>query len=423
MRFWRIGVVGVVLLGGCGGSDNAATPDETGGAGGMASGGGGSDAVGSSGGETSGGSGGGAGGENGGGGTGGTNASGGNTGTGATSAGTGGVVSTGGTGMGGFGGAGGFPSSCDNERQDSSEEGVDCGYLACGIPCSGVTSCEGPEDCSTGYCHRGICAAPVSGVHLDGLTLTAGPHPYVLTDTLQVAQKLTIDPGVVILQGGAFDRWDGYRIRANRIVIAVGTAEEPIVLAHVFMDVGATSSGSEADVEYAFLEVYGGDLWTSGFSGGHVNDFTLRDSRIVNSSYLYVSHPAGDTLIARNVFLDTGGVSVGFTAPATVTIENNYFDNVTMQGDASPDTAIELWNNDTGNPLEVHKNTFVNLPAYALSLEYDADGFDAINNYFGTTEPQDVANLVFDQNDNIDLKSVISVEPFLSSPDPQTPTP
>ena len=48
----------------------------------------------------------------------------------------------------------------------------------------------------------------------------------------------------------------------------------------------------------------------------------------------------------------------------------------------------------------------------------------AINeNYWGTTDPVVIEGMVYDENDDAAATGVITFEPFLSTPDPETPTP
>lgn len=53
---------------------------------------------------------------------------------------------------------GGRPIACDNLVQDGSETGVDCGGSCPPCPLGG--GCAVPEDCATGVCTAGMCAAP-----------------------------------------------------------------------------------------------------------------------------------------------------------------------------------------------------------------------------------------------------------------------
>jgi len=316
-------------------------------------------------------------------------------------------------GAGGSLGMGDMSECNENGAKDGLEEGVDCGLRACGIPCSGVTSCELDTDCSTDLCHRGLCAAPISGVHLTGLSLKDTEHPYVLIDGLQVAQTFSIGPGVRLLNGAS------HRVRANGPLEFLGTAGAPIEIAQVQFDLGGGDSNEAADITVTHTEFSGGGLLSSGGTGYKFGAISIRDSRFEGAGALDVHYPTGGVEILRNVFFESGELGLGLQGNGSFLVENNLFHTV----DASLyDSAIRLWASYDGATLVVSKNSFLNLGGiFALRLEGDGTTMDASSNYFGTTVQSEVNAMVYDQNDNIDVGGIIDVDPLLVAPDGATP--
>jgi hypothetical protein len=361
--------------------------------------------------------------------------------------GVGGEMSAGGQPMGGTGGAGGDPAvpdagpvetdaspdaseppdaaveaappppdagPCADGLQGPGEEGIDCGFLTCQRACAGGPACSSDGDCGSGVCDDGHCASPLTGAVSGDLVLDAAGSPYVLTDDVQISGALSIDPGVVL--DGA-----GHSIRALDVSV-VGTATDRIALQDVTLDAGSEMAATVSDVTFRFVDVFGGSLMlVAGYARYY--HFEMTDCRVRSSEELYLWFPHGQTVVERNVFVDTAGLAIGLNQAnesASARIASNYFEGMTPpQGDVG---FIGLWASVGSATLTVELNTFADAGVPAVSLRNDASNMVATGNYWSTTDEFVIRQMIWDKNDNGTLAASIPYSPFLTAPDPSAPT-
>ncbi|HEY8907969.1 MAG TPA: hypothetical protein VIM63_18235, partial [Rhodoferax sp.] len=120
--------------------------------------------------------------------------------------------------------------------------------------------------------------------------------------------------------------------------------------------------------------------------------------------------------IERNIFKNTGGVSVG-TSSVFVYITNNIFTGSTNG------YAIENWASYGGENIFVSKNSFLDVGKVALMLPggYNSSAITATNNYWGTTTQSAIQSMIYDKTNDLSSAGYISFLPFLTQPDAATP--
>ena len=140
----------------------------------------------------------------------------------------------------------------------------------------------------------------------------------------------------------------------------------------------------------------------------------------VNAQYVYLWYPKGDCVIERNVFIDSGGLSLS-SGPVSVSVRNNVFHG--NQGDGfGMRFAIEVW---TGGPstLLIENNSFLSTDRVAVAIEGDSTTASAVNNYWGTSQTATIDAMIHDQNDDFSLAGRVPYTPFLTAPHADTPDP
>ena len=75
-----------------------------------------------------------------------------------------------------------------------------------------------------------------------------------------------------------------------------------------------------------------------------------------------------------------------------------------------------------GNTSVVHNNILTNIANYELENgeEYGSPNLDATNNYWGTTDENEIKNKIYDWFDD-DTKGIVDYSPWLTEPDPDAP--
>ena len=88
----------------------------------------------------------------------------------------------------------------------------------------------------------------------------------------------------------------------------------------------AFGTSSQGEIDLAFVRVEGGSLLDQRLQKGqHANGrLALRDSYVTGAPPIYLYMPTGECALERNVFSETGGISVG-TDGVEVLVTNNVF--------------------------------------------------------------------------------------------------
>jgi hypothetical protein len=147
----------------------------------------------------------------------------------------------------------------------------------------------------------------------------------------------------------------------------------------------------------------------------------MRFCEVVNvTGFSYLHYPSSTTVVEFNAFKNSGGFSVGFRSRSAglnrVVIRNNLF-----SGPSTTGYWIENWA-AYGGALEVENNSFTGGLYNALIVKYSDSKIDASRNYWGTTSLSRIQDMVLDQNDDLEYKSIINVSAPLSTPNASTPS-
>lgn len=267
--------------------------------------------------------------------------------------------------------------------------------------------CVADSDCAGGTCALGICGTLVpGGVLASDVNWTLAGSPYVLGGLLQVGGTLTIEAGAEV-----FGKSRSMQIHGHLVID--GSSEQPVTLHDVNIEPRGTPQ-STISVEIAHALFDGGSPYYSGSAS--YGSLSLRDSVLTGTHELFLWYPQAPCFIERNVFLQAGGISTGTRGPINIT--NNYFFEQTT-------AAVSNWASYSATHVQVHGNTFASSDRMALALlpQSVSAAIDGTGNYWGTTDPTQIGNMISDRNDDLNIASVIAFDPPLAAPAPETPTP
>jgi uncharacterized protein YjdB len=255
-------------------------------------------------------------------------------------------------------------------------------------------------------------ATAVGGIISTNTSWSLANSPYRLTSKVQVAYgaTLTIQPGVVV--HGANQAADVFGT-----LTAIGTAAAPIKIDSLILGGGTNSPGQPFVVTADYIEFTQGHFfWPTGNAA--YGSFSLRNSIFVDvGGYSYVWYPVADCYVEKNIFLRSGGFSVGTDGARKVYIKNNLF------VDQLGGYAVENWASYSTSETVVERNSFTTTAKVALRLPpgYTNAKMTATNNFWNTTDRALIAGMIFDKNDDLGSAATIVFDPFLSQADPQTP--
>ncbi len=286
-------------------------------------------------------------------------------------------------------------------------EGFSSGTLTCTSSCAFDTS---------------GCSVPPIGTEVAGsidqdTTWTLAGSPYRLVGDVGVSfnNRLEIQPGVIV-EGAGKD------LVVHGMLQAIGTGRDDgarVVFSNLNIVPGEASfQQPRHDIALQFVEIDGGSFY-SPTSNAVYGKFSLRDSYIHDTtqwSYSYVWYPTGDCFVERNQFLRTGGFSVGVSTDGRMVIRNNSF--AEQQGSF----AILSWSRVGNQYLTVENNSFLSTDRAALWLEYNDSTMNGANNYWNTTDLNQIKGLmVHDRDDDLQILNHIPIEPILTTCHPATP--
>ena len=254
----------------------------------------------------------------------------------------------------------------------------------------------------------------IGGLIKTDLTLTKERSPYLLASTLQIptGRTVTVDPGVEIRSNGvSIMFWNQGNLLFN------GTRLNPIRLTGhpgLFFSGKNSPFGSNLKISGVFFE--GGDTLLSHEGYGGYQSIVFEDSEVIDVlGYVDVWYPPNKLVIQRNVFINSGGFSVGFrysVDQTSVSILDNLF-----IGPSTTNFWIQVWASYDGGKLEVHGNEFRGgiYTAVRLAPNSGDTNMNASGNYWGNRSIQEIGDMVLDSNDSLEYQNIIDVSSPLST--------
>lgn len=252
-------------------------------------------------------------------------------------------------------------------------------------------------------------ATTIGGIAKSDLVLTKSQSPYSLSSTLQIPTgvKVTVEAGVEIQSNGLETMfWNQGNLTFN------GTRENPIRLTgkpSVYILTKNAEVGSQLNITGVLFNG-GSRVWSNqGYSGYFSLVFEDNEVKDV-TDFIYVWYLLNKAVIQRNVFINSGGLSVGFSEGKDVSILNNLF-----IGPSTTGYWVESWAS-YGGQLEVHNNEFRGGPYVAVQLkpDYKDAKISATSNFWGTQSIVDISKMVNDRNDSLSYVNTIDISGPLS---------
>lgn len=269
----------------------------------------------------------------------------------------------------------------------------------------------------------------------EDMRFTRANSPYSISSTIQIPAGKTVyvEPGVVfdsiLLRDKPESESSSFHIRGQ--LFLDGKIDSRIRLlgspkTHFKTAFAARGSGIYAN----FIHVVGGNniFWNDGRES-KIN-FRIHNSRFVNIKNTWeIVYPYGINELVNNHFKESSQIrtvvhSNSGADSAELLIDGNKFEGLS-RGYREKDK--DCWIENTayyGGKLRVSNNDFSLVKGYALCVLY-ADGvIDARSNYWGSTDPTRIGNLVLDAKDGLDYPSIIDVSfPLSKSPIGVAPLP
>ena len=261
--------------------------------------------------------------------------------------------------------------------------------------------------------------------------LLLSDSPFILTEDIFIRQEkiLSAEPGVELYGQMTRDQF-ARTVRPNISVFGTldfeGTSENRIYISDIDISGGDTHS---TDLFYfikfrnvsftdgSFHESYRRhgylDIRHSEFKG-------LTQSLTRHRVSIGIERSLKPSFFIGNRFINSGIRLLSFgSIGGKITIENNLFIN--PLGSFLTEYAISIHGDRNSLQLiDVQHNSFYTDDKVAVRL-YSRGAVDAPNNYWGTTDEEEIKKMIWDMNDDPALLHAIEFRPFLTEPHPDTP--
>lgn len=224
---------------------------------------------------------------------------------------------------------------------------------------------------------------------------------YIVNGILQVAEQasLTVHSGASIL-GGEIQVFGEFHVN--------GSAEGIVDIDNTTIRIGNNSFTDSALISIDYANISNSSVYSPGGEAKY-GTLHLTNSRIEDNEDIYLWYPNRDVKISGNVFKNTD-ISIGISDDITVNIENNLFQGSNIVNWAS-----------YGNSRTILEFNSI-MEDSKVKLQYTSGGnVEAINNYWGTTDVSVIEGLIYDKNNDLNLRGEISFDPFLLEPHIDTP--
>ncbi|UZJ44972.1 hypothetical protein OOT55_02645 [Marinimicrobium sp. C6131] len=260
-------------------------------------------------------------------------------------------------------------------------------------------------------------ATPLGGIIYSDQLLNENQSPYKAYEDVQVAHNTTVN-----IQPGVNLEGDNRNFSVFGIFKVEGAPNNNVRINNLHIVPGNNSTSDPPfKIDLTFLSLRGGSLYYP--TGNAIyGTLILTDSVIEGIPYVHLWYPVDDVTIARNIFIDTGGLSIGLSTGVNATVENNVF--IRNQGSStSSGYAVQSWATYDSSVLTVSKNSFLSTDRIAVELRpgHSNASMDARENYWGTTDEGIIESMIYDINDDLSATDQIPYTPYLSEPHPDTP--
>ncbi|MEP3688848.1 MAG: calcium-binding protein [Sulfitobacter dubius] len=210
------------------------------------------------------------------------------------------------------------------------------------------------------------------------------------------------------VEAGATVNGNGHSIVSFGTLTSVGSETAHAVFNRVNFMFGNSAPGM-MEIDHAVIN---GGAFLPPTGRESYGSFSLTNNVISSAGQSYIWYPTSNSVIAGNVFVNSGGVAVGTHQGVQVSISDNAFINATRAINGS--STIVVWAS-YGEAVEISGNSFLsNIPA--IEVIYSSSNVTGGQNYFGTTDAAIIDTLILDSNDDLSRPSVIDVSSVASGP-------
>lgn len=248
------------------------------------------------------------------------------------------------------------------------------------------------------------------GMLKENIVLSDTSRPYALTGGISIPNglKLTINPGVTI-NGNRF----GIQVEGN--LELNGTKENPITI----YDSSIAPQGSrdfDATIRINYSNLIGTGPYSS-YGNRIGGTLELTNSFLYDfDSEIYLWVPSGPVKITGNYFKNTGSINWELSN-YDIVIENNKFENWYQESAINVNTLAKIQNN-TFVPTKNNDKFAISFGAFHLKV---GSILDATNNYWGTTDENQIKSMIIDRNDGLASNGYVIYSPYLTEPNSSTP--
>jgi hypothetical protein len=231
----------------------------------------------------------------------------------------------------------------------------------------------------------------------------------------------------VVFSAGSQIIGQGNQLRVFGTLRAVGSAGHRVHIDDVHISPYSQTIGDRFRIELSWCDMRYGSFY---FPTGNAiyGSFSVTDCRLTQLPDMYLWYPEDESEFLRNVFTNCAPISVlldgRYSATQKLTIASNRFSGV-IAGSYFPASAIHIIEVYDPPSLTIKGNSFLDVGQRSIALDvggYTRRLIDATDNYWGTNDPSVVAQMVFDETDDLAAPGIITVSPYLVAPGPGTPT-
>ena len=225
---------------------------------------------------------------------------------------------------------------------------------------------------------------------------------YRLTSDIQIKHGVTLT-----ICDGAVVEGNGYSIKTFGSLVIEGSELNNV-------HINACNTGDNpCSITMIESRMNGGSLLNPTGNSGHAYIHLEGNYFKSLNGYLYIWYPNNEIVIAKNIFSESGGLSIG--SHYNVYIECNLFHDMTT------DFIIQDWAQYDDSQCIVRHNSFYDKRS-VLSLKYDSGSMNASDNYWDGLYESEVQQRIVDGRVDFSIANTIGFSPILKEPYIWTPS-